>query len=409
MENKNNENKENKTDEKKHVMPERMMSDRSYNKQIRRQLMPYFLLAVAVIIAYRIIERAELVFVFTNWFFGVITPFFYGFLLAYVLSIPCTGLRKLLMGSSVKFLRKFNKAISIVSVYVALFLVLTVVLNLLIPAIYDSVLLFVNSFPSHYENLVAIATYVNDLEIPGIHFSVEALLLQVQTIIEGFSLDNLVAPIDTIFSVSNAIFSGVFVGVLAFISSIYILAEKEKFKAYIRRVLAAISAPSVYVATIGYATNLNNNFKQYIKTQTLDGLILGTMATLALTIMVSPYALLLGVMLGIVNYVPYFGSIFGTIATVLVVAFTQGITMGLIAAVVLLVLQQIDANVIQPRLMSGSFSLSPLLVIVSISIGSAIAGIFGMIAAIPIVAVLKDIFESFIEYCERNRFSGRRK
>ena len=106
-------------------------------------------------------------------------------------------------------------------------------------------------------------------------------------------------------------------------------------------------------------------------------------------------------MLGIVNYIPYFGSIFGTLITIVVVAFTQGLTMGIAAAVTLLILQQLDANFIQPKLMGGSFSISPLLIIISITIGGAAAGVFGMIVAIPIVAVLKDILENAIQYHEK--------
>jgi predicted PurR-regulated permease PerM len=86
-----------------------------------------------------------------------------------------------------------------------------------------------------------------------------------------------------------------------------------------------------------------------------------------------------------------------------VVLFTQGLGMAAIAAVVLLITQQIDGNIIQPKLMGGSFSLSPLLVIISITVGGAFAGILGMIAAIPIIAVLKEMLDSIIEYVNRKK------
>jgi predicted PurR-regulated permease PerM len=117
----------------------------------------------------------------------------------------------------------------------------------------------------------------------------------------------------------------------------------------------------------------------------------------------SPFALVLGVMLGIVNYIPYFGSIFGTMLAVLIVTFTQGIQMGLIALAVLLVTQQIDANIIQPKLMGESFKLSPLLVIVSITVGGNLFGIFGMIIAIPIVKVLADAVEEILKNHEKRK------
>ncbi|MCL2839366.1 MAG: AI-2E family transporter [Defluviitaleaceae bacterium] len=130
------------------------------------------------------------------------------------------------------------------------------------------------------------------------------------------------------------------------------------------------------------------------------------MATIVLLILGSPHAIVLGIMLGIVNYVPYFGSLFGTIVVVIVVALTQGFTMGAISAGLLIVVQQIDANIVQPKLMSGSFSLSPLLVIISITIGGAIGGILGMLVAIPIVAVLKDIWDEILAHFERKAYNN---
>ena len=84
-------------------------------------------------------------------------------------------------------------------------------------------------------------------------------------------------------------------------------------------------------------------------------------------------------------------------------AFTQGFGTAAFAGVTLLITQQIDGNVIQPKLMGGSFSLSPLLVVISIIFGGAIAGILGMIAAIPIVSVLKDILDKIILYYEQKK------
>ena len=130
------------------------------------------------------------------------------------------------------------------------------------------------------------------------------------------------------------------------------------------------------------------------------------MSMVALIIMGSPYVLLIGIMLWIANYIPYFGSIIATIVAILIVAVTQGITMGIVAAGVLILIQQVEVNIIQPKLMSDAFSMSPLLVIISISIGGAIAGILGMIVIIPIVAVLKDIFEHIVAYREREKFGG---
>jgi predicted PurR-regulated permease PerM len=184
------------------------------------------------------------------------------------------------------------------------------------------------------------------------------------------------------------------------------LIEKDKFEVFLRRMLKALTSDEVNNTIIEYTGMLNANFKKYIYTQTIDGTIIGAIATVELSLLGSPYALVLGIGLGIINYIPYFGSIVGTLVTVVIVAFTQGLAPAAIALLMLLITQQIDGNIIQPRLMGESFSLSPLLIIISITVGGAFAGIMGMIAAIPTVSVLKEVLENIIEHYEKKKLDA---
>jgi len=368
-----------------------------------KALIPYFLLALAVIAAYQILSHLGVLADGVRQIWGIVIPFFYGFLIAYILNIPVDAIQKLLEKTKVKFIVKRNRMFSILLVLILLLLLLTLILNLMIPALVQGINLFISSFDTHYENALGVVAYINNLDLLGLHIDLDGIMEGVREQVQNFSLENLMSPLNALIGVSGAIFGGLFRGFLAIVSSIYMLAGKDKIRAYFNRVLRSFVPARPYHAIIKYAGSLNQNFKRYVYTQTIDGLILGTLATIALMFMRSPYALVLGLMLGIVNYIPYFGSIFGTAVAVLVVAFTQGLTTGAIALAVLLIIQQIDANIIQPKLMGGSFSLSPLLIIISITIGGALAGILGMVAAIPIVSVLKDILENTIAYYERKR------
>ena len=364
-----------------------------------KSLIPYLILAVAIVAAYRVMSELGYFIDLIKRMWYIISPFFYGFLLAYIISIPCTGIQKLLDKTKVAWVIKRKKMLSIILVFIIIALIITFVLNLIIPAIVGSISIFIKDFPVYYANALAFFDYVNSLDLFGLYISIDAILEMLEEWVHSFNLENISSSINVIVGVSMAIFRGF----LAFISSIYVLHEKEKCKAYLARVLKALFPERAYKAIIRYVSKLNQNFKQYIYTQTIDGCILGFIVTVELFIMRSPFFLMLGIMLGIINYVPYFGSIIGSLIAVVVVAFTQGPTMGMIAAVVLLITQQIDGNIIQPKLMGGSFSLSPFLVIVSITVGGAIAGALGMIAAIPIVAVLKDIFENIVVHFEQQK------
>jgi predicted PurR-regulated permease PerM len=365
------------------------------HKSATRKLLVNLLLAVLVILAYKAIMSIEEIVTAFKSLMGTISPFFYGLLLAYVLNIPCNEMQKLLDKTNILFLKKRKKGIAIAFVYILLTFLLFFGLRMIIPAVYESVRLFINNFHVYYQRAQELLEHLNNISALDINLSMESLLPTIQ----NFSLDSLFSSVNAIVGVS----SGVFSGFLILISSIYTLIEKEKFKAFLTRVLKAFTTDTASTSIIRYADRLNLSFKQYIYTQTLDGCILGTLAGIELALMGSQYALVLGIMLSVVNFIPYFGSIIGTIVAVLVVMFSQSIPMGMLALMILLVTQQIDGNIIQPRLMGNSFSISPLLVIISVTVGGAVAGVLGMITAIPVTAIILEILEDVIVYLERKK------
>lgn len=377
-----------------------------------KSLFPYFLLAVAVIIAYYAISEVRSI-VNTiggaiGWVWGVITPFFYGFIIAYILHIPFEGLQNLIGKIKWKFISKRKKLISLIIVLIGIALIIFAISYLVIPAIYNSVLLFIGQINNYYDEAKVWLEYFSGLGLErfNIDLSEEKIVSMAEEWLKNFSSEYVDSPFSLVLEISSTIFgvgSAIFTGFLAFISSIYFLMEKEKIKYFLCRLLVIFTPVKFHDIVIKYGGKFNKNCKQYLKTQTIDGLIIGTITTVALLIMGSPYALLIGIMLAILNYIPYFGSIIGTVIAVVIVAFTQDIVMGLIAAAVLLVAQQIDGNIIQPKLMGGSFKISPLLVIISVIIGQTVAGVFGMLIAIPVVGLLKDIFEDIIKNYEERK------
>jgi len=373
-----------------------------------KSLMPYFLLAVLIIAVYRISGELRFLVDFVRWAWGVMSPFFYGFLLAYVINIPCGSIQRLIMKTKDEFnmennfIVKRRKSISLLTVMLVLAIIIMLLLNWIIPAIVSSVILLIDSVADNWENVVELIDNFNDLEILDIQISEEVIFNWLWGAIGNIGIDRLVAPFTAIMGAANVVFRGL----IAFIASIYIMIEKERCKAYIDKLLRIFTTVKFRTTVKEIFGGLNKNLRQYIHTQTIGGIILAVMSMIALIIMGSPFFLLIGITLWIANYIPYFGSIVATIVAILIVAFDQGITMGLIAAVALLLIQQVEVNIIQPKLMSDAFSMSPLLVIISISIGGAIGGILGMIVVIPIVAVLKDMFEGIVAYYERKKFGN---
>ena len=365
-----------------------------------KSLMPYFLLALLIIAAYRISGEIESILGFIGWVWGVIAPFFYGFLLAYVINMPCGSIQRLIVRSDIDFLVKRKKGLSLVIVLLLLVLLIFLALNWVIPAIADSTRLLIGTIPAHWDDIVYMIDQFNNSELFEWQINAESILDALWGLLGNIGIDIVAAPLSALVGAANTIFRGA----ISFIASIYIMIEKERFKALVRRLLRIFTSDKFSASAIDICRQLNKNLRQYIHTQTLGGVILSAMSMVALLIMGSPYVLLIGIMLWLANYIPYFGSIIAVVVAILVVTFTQGLTMGLVAAGVLILIQQVEVNIIQPKLMSDAFSMSPLLVIISISVGGAIAGILGMVIIIPIVAVLKDLFDHVVAVYERRKF-----
>ena len=385
-----------------------------------KELVPFFLLTVAVIIAYYAISEITTIFSFFGGIFtriwSIITPFFYGFIIAYIMHMPFEALQRLFVDSRFSFVRKRRKAISLILVLIILAWSIFAISALIIPAVYNSIETFVMELPRHWQSAQSWLDNLGNWGIfnlifdaadgaePDFTISIGDIMPMVEEWLQDFSFEYLSTALFGVGSALVGIGAGIFTAFLAFISSIYFLIEKDKIKYFLCRLLVIFTPVRVHELVIKYGGQFDHNCKQYIKIQTIDGLILGSLATIALFFIAPEFALVLGIMLGIINYIPYFGSIFGTFFAVVIVAFTQGIPMGLISLAVLLVIQQCDANIIQPRLMGGSFKLSPLLVIVSITVGGSFAGVFGMIIAIPIVKVLADMSKDIVLSYEKHKF-----
>ena len=116
-----------------------------------------------------------------------------------------------------------------------------------------------------------------------------------------------------------------------------------------------------------------------------------------MSIMGVKYAALLGFMIGLFNVIPYFGAIIAVAIAVVITIFTGGITQAIWLAVVVIILQQIDANIINPKIIGNSLKISPLLVIFAVTVGGAYFGVLGMFLAVPVIAVIKLLVSDYIE------------
>ena len=216
---------------------------------------------------------------------------------------------------------------------------------------------------------------------PSIIHYIDTLPAQLNLLAERYGLGVLQSTLGAFFSVFSLFLSLIIVPIFA----AYLFFDSAELK----RGFIGLVPENARPKTLAILADLNTTMGAFVRGQALDGLILALLITVMLWIMHVPYALLIGVAAGILNLIPYVGAIIGFIPSVLLALIFNGWQNALIVGVLFGVIQQIDGNVILPRVMKTSVQLSPLVIVASIIIFSAFFGVIGTFIAVPIAAMLR--------------------
>ena len=355
----------------------------------------WFVLAVAIIIVYKALDNfGDVVGVFSK-FFDIITPFIVGIFISYLLYLPCRKIEEAYTKSKLKIVSKKAKAFSILTVYFVILLLVVILINFILPVVLESVVDLINNIQTYYE--IAISKY-NSLPNDNVLKSdiVNDAIKNVQNldIKQYFKLDKI---LEYVISAIDAV-TGLFDVVVAVIVSVYILAERVQIINAIKRLAEALLKEKTYKNLGKYFNNSNEIFFKFIASQFLDAVIVGILVTIAMSIMGIKYAPLLGFLIGLFNMIPYIGAIIAVAISALITLITGGLSQTIWMLIVVIILQQIDANIINPKIIGQSLKISPLLVIFAITVGGAYFGIIGMFLAVPAIAVVRILVEDYIEY-----------
>lgn len=319
---------------------------------------------------------------------GILSPFFIGLLTAYFL-IPLVGrIQKLIHKLFTKGKHeKVVKCISIVLAYVLVLGFIAIAFVFVIPQMIQSVQELTDKIPSIYRKLMRELTYFQR-KYPEIDFKAanDQLAKMVPNLIDyGTNLMSNVIPMVYSFSVSIVklainLLLGIFI-------SIYMIYSKEKFRYQAKRVVYAIFSEEKGDAVCTTLRECNDIFGAFLISKAIDSLIIGCICCVAMNIIGLPYAVLLSVIVGITNMIPYFGPFIGAVPGVLIYLCTDWES-AIIFAIMILILQQFDGLILGPRLLGQSTGLSPIWVIFAITVGGAYFGVLGMFIGVPVVAVV---------------------
>ena len=178
--------------------------------------------------------------------------------------------------------------------------------------------------------------------------------------------------------------------------SVYILLQRGRIVNFLRRLTRALFNKTTYETIDKYFMKANEVFFTFVSSQLLDAVIVGILTTIAMLILKVKYAPLIGFMIGLFNMIPYVGAIIAVGLGIFITFITGGFGKAVAMAIVVIILQQIDANIINPKIIGSSLEISPLLVLFAITIGGAYFGVLGMFLAVPIAVVIKTIVNDFV-------------
>lgn len=363
----------------------------------------WFLFAVAVLLVYKTLDNYTAIRIWLGNLFEVLAPFLIGILIAYLLYTPCKKIEVLYLKSKSKFIKKKARTLSIVTTYIMALLVLIIFFNVLIPVIANSVIDLVTNFQDYYN------TTLYDFEnLPEDSILKSDVVRELFNYLKTFDFKQFL-NLEKITQYAKGAISVVGKIVdffIAIIVSIYLLRQRSEILTFGRNFAKATFRKDTYKNLAKYFNKTNEVFFNFLAGQVLDGVVVGIITSIAMSIMGVKYAVLLGFFIGLLNLIPYFGAIIAVVISAIITILTGGFTKAITMVIVVTILQQIDANIINPKIISSSLKISPLLVIFSVTIGGAYFGVLGMFLAVPVFTVITVILTDYIDYKNKLKENG---
>ncbi|HPT77974.1 MAG TPA: AI-2E family transporter [Candidatus Atribacteria bacterium] len=329
---------------------------------------------------------------------GIVTPLLLGAALAFILNVPMRLIERLIFPRSKKpLIIRVRRPLAILITYVLFFAVLAMVLFLLIPQLVNTVSILSAAIPAAYLN---IEKWVIEKaqEIPQLQEWLSLIKLDWQSI--GNSLADVLKKGSSVILGSTvyiirSILSGTMTFVLALVFSIYALAGKERLRSQVERILKAFLPREKAERTLEIGALVNKTFTGFVTGQLTEAAILSMLCFIGMLIFGFPFAPMISVLLGFTALIPLIGPIIGVgIGAFMIFMISPVKAFWFI--VFIIVLQQLEGNLIYPRVMGSSVGLPAIWVIAAVTIGGSFMGITGMLLSVPVSAVLYALFREAV-------------
>ncbi|WP_119325646.1 AI-2E family transporter [Companilactobacillus musae] len=358
----------------------------------RRGIIKYSIIGILVLFV--LVYPAQIYQIFLN-LVSVIMPLILGAVLAYALNILCVRLEKhMFPNTKHRWLKKLRRPLVIVLALVIVILVMTGVFRLVLPQFISALTDFFKSIPAFFSDVSNLAKDINSHSaIPDQLKSIDINWSSVQSKVMKFLSSGVGGVFGSTFKIVTGVAKGIFNFILALTFAIYILATKDKLKLQLDKASRAF-IKSKHLQKIKYVLDVTNKmFSSFIVGQVTEAIILGTLCALGMFIFRFPYALPVGAFVGITSLVPIFGAWAGGAVGFLLIAVESPLK-AILFVIFILVLQQIESNLIYPRVVGTSIGLPGIWVLAAITVGGGLGGIVGMLLGVPVAATIYQLFKN---------------
>lgn len=326
---------------------------------------------------------------------SIFSPFLLGIILAFVLNVLNNFIEKKIFGKikPSKVWNKVKRPLCITLSLILVFLTIFFVMNLLIPQLKNSASLFTDTLPAYKEDIIGILNKfdVDESTVNKVGEYLDNFGKVITDYIKGNSKDVITVTTEVATSVINIISKGI----ITLVFAIYMIAQKETLSRQINKIMRAYLKPKTInkINTIG--TLANKTFSNFVTGQCLEALIFGSLVFVGMLIFRFPYASTIGVLLGFTALIPIFGAFIGTAIGFILIMMVSPIK-AILFVVFIIVLQQIEGNLIYPRVVGKSIGLPGMWVLLSVTVGGSIGGILGMLIATPLCSLLYALFTKMV-------------
>ncbi len=358
----------------------------------KKTIMELILFTVVIIFAF---INISYIWTFIKYVIALFMPFIIGAMIAFVLNVLLNVVENKMFTKlnkkNSKAWKKIKRPVSLITAFIIIIAIIALVLGLVVPQLKNTVELFTNNFDSYQKQSIEL------LEKIGIDKKdikeVNKKLSNLEEEVTNYFSENKQEIMQTTVGIASSVIGTVTSLGLGIVFAIYILLKKEELSRQFKK-LAQAYLPDKKQKKFAEISELSNKtFGSFISGQCIEAIIIGVLCFIGMMILQIPYAATISVLVGFTALIPVFGAFIGTVVGAFLILMVDP-SKAILFVVFILILQQLEGNLIYPKVVGNSVGLPSIWVMVAVTVGASIAGILGMLLSVPICSITYSIIRT---------------